>query len=93
MRPMSHDRPETDPPRARPYKALLEALTRHDDLARLFHDLAQRLRKVVEFDFISVMLYDPADDVMRLHVMESEQPAGIISGEGLGGPRGWTKKG
>jgi hypothetical protein len=34
----------------------LEVLTRHDDLGRLFHELAQRLRKMVDFDVISVIL-------------------------------------
>jgi formate hydrogenlyase transcriptional activator len=59
------------------YRALLQALesiTRHDDLTALFHELGQRLRKVLEFDFISVMLHDPAADVMRLHILESDQP-------------------
>jgi formate hydrogenlyase transcriptional activator len=83
-------------PRVQHYEALLEALeslTRHDDLTRLFHELAQRLRKVVEFDFISVMLHDPAEDVMRLHVLESEQPMNIGIGPSLPpsqSPGGWV---
>jgi formate hydrogenlyase transcriptional activator len=80
---MSRKPQEPDPARVRRYEALLEALeslTRHDDLTKLFHELAQRLRKVVEFDFIGVMLHDPDEDVMRLHVLESEQPMSIGAG-------------
>ncbi|OAI39275.1 hypothetical protein AYO40_05935 [Planctomycetaceae bacterium SCGC AG-212-D15] len=64
-------------PAPRHHLALLEALeslSRHVDLEHLFHDLAVRLRKIVEFDFISVLLHDPAENVMRLHVLESEKP-------------------
>lgn len=81
---------------ARQYEALLEALeslSRHDDLNALFHDLAGRLRKVVEFDFISVLLHDPAENVMRLHVLESEQPLSIGIGPNVApseSPGGWV---
>jgi formate hydrogenlyase transcriptional activator len=87
---------DLDPPRVQRYEALLEALeslTRHDDLTKLFHELSQRLRKVVEFDFISVMLHDPAKDVMRLHILESEQPMSIEIGPSLSpsqSPGGWV---
>ncbi|HEY7309051.1 MAG TPA: sigma 54-interacting transcriptional regulator [Gemmataceae bacterium] len=77
---MSRKPQELEPPRLRRYEALLEALeslARHDDLTNLFHELAQRLRKVVEFDFISVMLHDPVEDVMRLHILESDRPLNI----------------
>jgi transcriptional regulator with GAF, ATPase, and Fis domain len=53
------------------FQALLEvseSITRHGDLAELFHDLARRLRRVVPFDFISVLLHDDAMDMMRLHI-------------------------
>jgi formate hydrogenlyase transcriptional activator len=83
---MSRTAQELDPPRVERYEALLEALeslARHDDLTKLFHELAQRLRKVVEFDFISVMLHESAEDVMRLHVLASEQPMSIGGGPSL----------
>ena len=60
-----------------PYQALLEAsesITRHANLPELLHDLAQRLRPIVPFDFISLMLHDDDQDVMRLHILESERP-------------------
>ena len=78
------------------FQALLEALeslTRHDDLTALFHELAQRLRKVLEFDFISVILHDPPADVMRLHILEPEQPMQIGGGPSLPpsqSPDGWV---
>lgn len=59
--------------RVQHYQALLEAiesLTRHGDPTALFHELARRLRKVLEFDLIGVILHDPAADVMRLHILE-----------------------
>ena len=58
------------------YEALLEAietLTRHEDLPTLFHELAPRLKRVVPFDFISVLLYDEALQMMRLHILESDR--------------------
>ncbi len=93
---MSRKPQELDVPRLQRYEALLEALeslTRHDDLTELFHELAQRLRRVLEFDFISVMLHDPAEDVMRLHILESEQSMSIGIGPMLPpseSPGGWV---
>jgi formate hydrogenlyase transcriptional activator len=93
---MSQHLPESKPRRLQQDEALLEALevlTRHDDLARLFHELAQGLRKVVDFDFIGVILHDPADDVMRLHVLESERPMNVGTGPNLPpaqSPGGWV---
>jgi formate hydrogenlyase transcriptional activator len=63
--------------RPQQFQALLEvseAITRHGDLDELFQDLAQRLRRVVPFDFITVLLHDDARDVMRLHILTSDQP-------------------
>jgi formate hydrogenlyase transcriptional activator len=93
---MSRKPQELDLPRLKRYESLLDALeslTRHDDLTELFHELAQRLRKVLEFDFISVMLHDAAEGVMRLHILESEQPMNIGSGPILPPsetPGGWV---
>ena len=65
------------------YEALLEAietLTRHEDLPTLFHELAPRLKRVVPFDFISVMLYDSGLQMMRLHILESDRPLDLTMG-------------
>src|SRR5262245_60941515 len=54
------------------YRALLEvaeAIAVHRDLGGLFHDLAQRLPRVVPFDFVNLVLHDAARDVMRLHLL------------------------
>ena len=74
--PMSLPTQDVRPP-ALPYQGLLEvseSITRHGDLVELLHDMGRRLRPVVPFDFISLMLHDDDDDVMRLHVLESERP-------------------
>jgi formate hydrogenlyase transcriptional activator len=66
--------PET-PPVAPPehsrqqLEALLEvseAIAQQRDLPALFHDLAERLHSVVDFDFLTLTLHDPARNVMRL---------------------------
>ncbi|HET6142589.1 MAG TPA: hypothetical protein VFE02_03720, partial [Candidatus Acidoferrales bacterium] len=62
-------------PEAR-HQALLEvaeAIAQHRDLGELFHDLAERLHRVVEFDYLNLILYDPKRNVMRLHILESER--------------------
>jgi formate hydrogenlyase transcriptional activator len=93
---MSQQHLVSEPRRLQRDEALLETLevlSRHDDLIALFHDLAQRLRKVLEFDLLSVMLYDPAANLMRQHILESEQPMNIGSGPSLPpsqSPGGWV---
>jgi formate hydrogenlyase transcriptional activator len=54
------------------YCALLEvaeAIVQHHDLTSLFRDLAKRLPTVVQFEFIGLMLHDPAKDVMHAHIL------------------------
>jgi formate hydrogenlyase transcriptional activator len=66
--------------RIRRYQTLLEiseAIASNRDLASLFHNLAQHLRTVVDFDVVSTLLYDPARDVMRIHMLEPPQPGGL----------------
>jgi hypothetical protein len=44
------------------YQALLEvteSIASHRDLSELFHDLAQPLRNVLHFDYLSVRLNEP----------------------------------
>jgi formate hydrogenlyase transcriptional activator len=72
--------------RLQQYQALLdvsESITRHADLAELFRDLAGRLRRVVPFDFITVLLHEDNGDVMRLHVLEPARPGHIYTGPEL----------
>ncbi len=48
-----------------------QAILQHRDLAGLFRDLAARLRAIVPFDFLNLVLYDAATNTMRLHILES----------------------
>jgi formate hydrogenlyase transcriptional activator len=56
------------------YQALLEvteAISVQRDLSSLIHDLAQRLHRVVNFEYMRLILHDPERNVMRLHVLEA----------------------
>jgi formate hydrogenlyase transcriptional activator len=48
-----------------------QAILQHRDLNGLFRDLAVRLRAIVPFDFLNLVLSDPATNSMRLHILES----------------------
>ena len=48
-----------------------QAILQHRDLSGLFRDLAVRLRAIVPFDFLNLVLYDAASNTMRLHILES----------------------
>lgn len=75
-----NDAPPRQLPGASPevlHQALLEvaeAISQHRDLGELFHDLAERLHRVVNFDYLNLILHDPARNVMRLHILESTMP-------------------
>src|ERR1700681_977471 len=63
-------------PEAR-HQALLEvaeAIAQHRDLGELFHELAGRLHRVAAFEYLNLLLRDPARNVMRLHILETEKP-------------------
>src|SRR5215475_599100 len=60
------------------YQALLEiseAIASHRDLDQLFQDLAPRLHRVVQFDFVNLILYEPTRKVMKSHVLETPDQA------------------
>ena len=69
--------------RARPvseYEVLLEvaeAIALHRDLRALFHDLFRLLPRVVRFDSLSLVLHQPAQNTMRLHIFETEANASM----------------
>src|ERR1700731_4225616 len=79
----------------RQLEALLEvseAIAQQRDLRVLFHDLATRLHSVVDFDFLTLILHDPARNVMRLHVLETHLPTDKPTGTETpveGNPSGW----
>src|SRR4030095_14711094 len=54
--------------------AVSDAIASHRDLSALCHELAGRLLRVVSFDALSLVLHDPATNVMRLHVQELPKP-------------------
>jgi formate hydrogenlyase transcriptional activator len=71
MRELSGASPEAQ------HQALLEvaeAISQHRDLGELFHELAERLHRVVNFEYLNLVLHDPVRNVMRLHILESEMP-------------------
>jgi formate hydrogenlyase transcriptional activator len=86
-----------DQPR-RQLEALLEvseAIAQQRDLPALFHELSERLHCVVDFDFLALTLYDPARNVMRLHVLETRQPTDKRAGSESAiddHPSGWVWK-
>jgi formate hydrogenlyase transcriptional activator len=65
------------------YRTLLavsQAIVSHHELETLFHELAGRLHQVVRFDYLSLVLHEPATDTMRLHILEAGEPVppGIV---------------
>ncbi|MGA3040588.1 MAG: sigma 54-interacting transcriptional regulator [Bryobacteraceae bacterium] len=70
-------KPETDTAVNR-YRALLdvaESISRNRDLPTLFEDLAQRLRAVLQFDYLNLVLHVPERNTMRLRVLTSTRPS------------------
>jgi formate hydrogenlyase transcriptional activator len=86
--PLEHSR--------RQLEALLEvseAIAQQRDLPALFHDLAERLHSVVDFDFLTLVLHDSARNVMRLHVLETRIPSEKPTGTEApveNNPSGWV---
>ncbi len=59
------------------YRALLavaQTITLHRDLAALFHELSDRLHDVVRFDCLGAVLYDAANNTVRIHILEPAEP-------------------
>jgi formate hydrogenlyase transcriptional activator len=57
-----------------------ETISVHRDLHDLFRDLAHRLPRVVNVNFVSLSLYDPERRLMRLHTIQANVPADLIGG-------------
>jgi len=59
------------------YRALLavaQTITLHRDLAALFHELSDRLHDVAQFDCLAAVLYDAANNTVRIHILEPAEP-------------------
>src|ERR1700730_21334 len=54
-----------------------QAILQHRDLAGLFRDLSSRLGSILRFDFLNLVLHDPASNTMRLHILESVSGAPV----------------
>ena len=50
-----------------------EAIAQQRDLPALFHELAERLHRVIEFDFLTLVLHNPKTNKMRLHILEAQE--------------------
>ncbi len=65
------------------YQALLEvaqAISAQRDLDQLFRDLAHRLPRVVQVNFVDLSLHDPVKKMMRLHTIQANVPADLVGG-------------
>jgi formate hydrogenlyase transcriptional activator len=88
----------TEPPEhsRRQLEALLEvseSISQQRELPQLFHDLAERLHSVIDFDFLTLILHDPSLNVMRLHILETREPTEKLAPGGTpvdGHPSGWV---
>ncbi|UVT15193.1 MAG: sigma 54-interacting transcriptional regulator [Nitrospira sp.] len=79
------DRPSISPCEtlAERYEALLEVaqvIAAQRDLDQLFHDLAHRLPRVVQVNYVDLSLHDPVKKVMRLHTIQANVPADLVGG-------------
>jgi formate hydrogenlyase transcriptional activator len=83
-------------PSGQEYRTLLavaEAIVSHRDLRALFHDLTGRLRQVVHFDYLILVLHDAATNTMRRHILETSDPSPLQAPTALPvaeGPAGWV---
>jgi formate hydrogenlyase transcriptional activator len=59
--------------------AVSEAIAAHHDSSALFQDLAGRLRPVVPFDHLALVLHEAASDSMRLHLLEATESTRLPS--------------
>jgi len=93
--------PELAPPSplaqpGRQFETLLEVsetIAQQRDLKVLFHELSNRLRGVLQFDFLGLILHDPERGTMRLHVLETREPLEHDTPEELpvaDTPSGWV---
>src|SRR5208283_5701380 len=85
---------ENKPP-ASQHQALLEvteSIATHRDLPALFHDLIERLPRLVNFDTLWLVLHEPTRNVMRLHILETPTRAyiDVIERPVEESPSGWV---
>ena len=88
---------EKNPPKPPPsqHQALLEvteSIATHRDLPALFHDLKERLPRLVNFDTLWLVLHEPTRNVMRVHILETPSGAYVDFVERTiqDAPAGWV---
>jgi formate hydrogenlyase transcriptional activator len=70
---------------------LAELTSAHLDVRGFFRDLAERLKVCVSFDFVKIVLYDPATNLMRVEVAEGPIADRVTRGDlPLTSASGWT---
>jgi formate hydrogenlyase transcriptional activator len=74
---MSPDPQSAPDPIQERYETLLEvaeSIAEHRQLSTLFADLSRLLKRLVSFDFITLTLVDAREQVVRLHILETDEP-------------------
>src|SRR6202140_4713129 len=80
----------------RQFEALLEVsqeIAQQPNLKLLFHRVSNRVQDVLQFDFLGLILHDPARGTMRLHILETHEPIAQEGPEELpvaNSPSGWV---
>ena len=69
-----------------------ESIATHRDLPALFHDLKQRLPRLVNFDTLWLVLHDVGRNVMRVHILETPSRAYVdfVERDIQDAPAGWV---
>ena len=73
--------------------ALAKSISGHNDLDGLCRGLAQSLRRVVGFEYLSLILHDPTRNVMRRHALTTTEPRPVEDSPALPideDPAGWV---
>ena len=87
---------DTADPAVEQYLTLLDvakAIASHRNLSDVFQDLTARLHRLLDFHYLSVVLHDAAQHVMRLHNLESSAHGTLQPGAGFAVddiPAGWV---
>ena len=69
-----------------------EVIASHRDLAELFHNLAPSLHRVLQFDFLNLILHEPEGQRMRSHLLDCPDPEAHCPSEEcpMETPAGWV---
>ncbi len=82
---------ETDRRRYETLLKMADLVVHHRAVPELFREMAQRLQKVANFDFINLSLLDPTFNTVRLHLWEGGvTPAVPVEEAGVDTASGWV---